>query len=361
MAAIDGMTWAVVGLALASVLVLLGRRQKSDAELLFAVFCGSLAMVLLRPTLGDAPVAITALVTLGACATCNVYWLVARALFRGDGAVARRHVAAAAGVAVLIVLYRAGEAAGIGRGLAVLGDLLTLASSTVLVLAFAEALRGWAVLPVPERRLRAAYLLVYGGCVVGGTASGAMAASEPAWAPVHRGIVLGCSAAILGFTHVALLLRRRQRGAVVPATPMASSSPDAVATRPRASVEDLALAAAIRRVLEQQALYREPELKVADLAAAVGSVEHKVSRAITQGLGERNFNQLVNRYRIEYACRQLASHEGKTVLEISLDSGFGSLGPFNRAFNAATGLTPTAWRAARRHAPAAALTADPSR
>lgn len=355
MGAIDGMTWVVVGMALASVLALLGRRSKSDAELLFAVFCGSLAMVLLRPTLGDAPAAVTALVTLGACATCNVYWLVARALFRGDGGVGRRHLAAAAGIAMLIVLYRGTEVAGIERGVAVLGDLLTLASSTVLVLAFVEALRGWAGLARPERRLRAVFMTVYGGCVVGGTVSGAVAASEPAWAPGHRAVVLGCSAAILVFTHVALVLRRRQRG--VPAPAMPGPSPSEAAARNPAGAEAQALAAAIRRVLEQQALYREPELKVADLAAAVGSVEHKVSRAITQGLGERNFNQLVNRYRIEHACRLLASAEGRTVLEISLDSGFGSLGPFNRAFKTATGKTPTAWRAARRLAPDAPLAA----
>ncbi|MGL6291608.1 MAG: hypothetical protein ACRC2H_13020, partial [Silanimonas sp.] len=105
MTAVEGMTWGVVGLAFASVLALLGRRRKTDAELLFAVFCGSMAMAMLRPGLGDVPAAVTVLVTLGACATCNVYWLVARALFRGDGGVGRVHLAAAGGIAALIVLY----------------------------------------------------------------------------------------------------------------------------------------------------------------------------------------------------------------------------------------------------------------
>jgi AraC-like DNA-binding protein len=32
------------------------------------------------------------------------------------------------------------------------------------------------------------------------------------------------------------------------------------------------------------------------------------------------------------------------VLTIALDVGFGSIGPFNRAFKAGTGLTPTEFR-----------------
>ncbi|MGL6291316.1 MAG: helix-turn-helix domain-containing protein, partial [Silanimonas sp.] len=344
------------------VLALLGRRRKTDAELLFAVFCCSMAMAMLRPGLGDVPVAVTVLVTLGACATCNVYWLVARALFRGDGGVGRVHLAAAGGITALIVLYRAAEAAGAGAGMSVLGDLLTLASSTVLVLAFLEALRGWATLPRDERRLRVACMLVYGGCLVGGTAVGAVASANPEWATVHRVVVLGCSTAILVFSHVALRLRRRQPWPAVVAVATEASSGGRMASEEdlalaathavpevrMASEEDLALAATLRDALERRALYREPELKVADLAAAVGSAEHKVSRAITLALRERNFNQWVNRYRIEHACRLLRAHPSRSVLEISFESGFASLGPFNRAFKAAMGCTPSAWRAEQR-------------
>ena len=33
------------------------------------------------------------------------------------------------------------------------------------------------------------------------------------------------------------------------------------------------------------------------------------------------------------------------ILTIALDAGFGSLGPFNRAFKDAEGMTPSAYRA----------------
>jgi AraC-like DNA-binding protein len=344
MTSIELMTASVVGLALASVLAAAVRGVRSDAELLFALFCGSVAMAMLRPALDGAPALLVALVTLGACATCNVYWLVARALFRGSGGVGRRHVAAAAGIALLIALYRAAEASGGGPRAAVLGDLLALASSTVLVLAFAEALRGWSsALPRAEKRLRIGFMAVYGSCVLLGTTSSAMSTSAPGWADGHRMLVLCCATAVVVGTHLALAWRRRH--------PVAQpSSPLPPAKAPSASTEERDLGDAILRVLATRELYREPELKVADLAAAVGSAEHKVSRAITQALGERNFNQLVNRHRIAHACRLLAANDGRSVLDVSLDSGFGSLGPFNRAFKAATGCTPTAWRAARQNA-----------
>ena len=35
------------------------------------------------------------------------------------------------------------------------------------------------------------------------------------------------------------------------------------------------------------------------------------------------------------------------MLTIALDLGYGSLGPFNRAFKEISGMTPTAWREAK--------------
>ncbi|RTM02125.1 MAG: AraC family transcriptional regulator, partial [Bradyrhizobiaceae bacterium] len=38
------------------------------------------------------------------------------------------------------------------------------------------------------------------------------------------------------------------------------------------------------------------------------------------------------------------------VITIAMDAGFQSLGPFNRAFKAVTGVTPTEYRRMRRSA-----------
>ena len=111
--------------------------------------------------------------------------------------------------------------------------------------------------------------------------------------------------------------------------------------------EEARLAEALRHQLDTLQVYCEPELKVADLAIRLGTAEHRLSRLISQGLGEKNFNQMINRHRIAHACGLLAE-AGATasILEISGRCGFASLGPFNRSFKAAMGCTPTAYRAA---------------
>jgi AraC-like DNA-binding protein len=158
----------------------------------------------------------------------------------------------------------------------------------------------------------------------------------------RRIVVAACASAILLFTHVALWQRRRMSvGAAVRPDPL--------------SDDELRLAAALRQLVEGQGAYREPELKVADLARRLQVPEQRVSRAVGQGLGERNFNQWVNRCRVQEACRLLLAHPSRSVLEISGDCGFASLGPFNRAFKAATGTTPSAWRTAQRTAQSSAI------
>ena len=54
----------------------------------------------------------------------------------------------------------------------------------------------------------------------------------------------------------------------------------------------------------------------------------------------------MNGHRIEAAKRRLAdpAEARTTVAAIAFELGYGSLGPFNRAFRAATGATPTEWR-----------------
>lgn len=94
--------------------------------------------------------------------------------------------------------------------------------------------------------------------------------------------------------------------------------------------------------------WRQEGLTIGAVARALGEPEHRVRRLINQRLGHRNFADFVNGYRIEAAKRRLADpvEARTTVATIAFDLGYGSLGPFNRAFRAATGETPTGWRRA---------------
>ena len=170
-----------------------------------------------------------------------------------------------------------------------LDGLLTLASSTLLVLTFLEALRGdWKSLPRIERRLRLAFMSLFATCVLSTMLTGAMQPAMP-WLAQVRGVLIPmCAAAMILFTHGMLWHRRRHP---VLQAEMTAPVPDETCLL---GEEEERLANVLQYQLVQLQVYREPELKVADLAQRLGVAEHKLSRLITRGLGEKNFNQMLN-------------------------------------------------------------------
>lgn len=92
--------------------------------------------------------------------------------------------------------------------------------------------------------------------------------------------------------------------------------------------------------------WRREGLTIGAVARELDAPEHRLRRLINQRLGHRNFADFVNSYRIQAAKTRLGDpREARTtVAAIAFDLGYGSLGPFNRAFRAATGSTPTEWR-----------------
>src|SRR4029077_20284515 len=93
-------------------------------------------------------------------------------------------------------------------------------------------------------------------------------------------------------------------------------------------------------------VWRREGLTIGQLAREVGITEHRLRHLVNVRLGHRNFAQYLNAHRIEVAKQHLADPASatRTVAEIAFDLGFGSLGPFNRAFGEMTGATPTVWR-----------------
>ena len=106
--------------------------------------------------------------------------------------------------------------------------------------------------------------------------------------------------------------------------------------------------ALVRRIqAEMQAgVWQVEGLTVGALAQRVKAPEHQVRRAINQELGHRNFASFINAARIEAAKARLSAPEAveQSIQEIAYDVGFASLGPFNRAFREATGLSPSDYR-----------------
>ncbi len=92
--------------------------------------------------------------------------------------------------------------------------------------------------------------------------------------------------------------------------------------------------------------WRTEGLTIGALSGQLSVPEHRLRGVINRELGFRNFSTYVNEYRIAAAKAALRdpSRQGVTVLEIAYETGFASLGPFNRAFRAETGQNPTAYR-----------------
>ena len=114
-----------------------------------------------------------------------------------------------------------------------------------------------------------------------------------------------------------------------------------------ASPEEAPIIDALERVMSEDRAYTNHDLRIADLAARLKVPEYQLRRTINRNLGYRNFNQFINRYRVEEAARRLIEEPRLPVLTIALDVGFRSISSFNTAFRAHYDKTPTEYRKSR--------------
>lgn len=131
-----------------------------------------------------------------------------------------------------------------------------------------------------------------------------------------------------------------------PLEPQPAPSLETPASPASADFLEEKIAAKLDQLMAEEHAYRAEGLTVASLAAQLGVPEYRLRRLINQRLGYRNFNAYINRLRLDEAKRALAdpAQLELPILTIALSAGFQSIGPFNRAFKADTGLTPTEFR-----------------
>lgn len=337
-------------------------RPGRPLNVVWALFCGSLAMLMTRSLVGPDAGTWYVLLGVGACFTCNGFWLVARALFREGRPFTAVQIGLVGLVAVLIMLSQRGFHTPLALAV---DELLGLLSSTTLVLAFWEGLRGWSSHRGIERAMRVVFLATYGGCVgmalllpiMLGQTSDAAALCAAAAATTIIFVTQGLVAWRVRHPLEDCLHVHADVDASAPCETNGTSQPAGV----RASCadtagdavirhEDIELARKIERHMRSQQPYLQPELKLSQLAQALDVSEYRISRAIHDVLGHRNVNRYVNAFRLEHARALLANSacDDWSTLVIGLESGFGSLGAFHRAFKTETGSPPGEFRAARQ-------------
>ncbi len=128
-------------------------------------------------------------------------------------------------------------------------------------------------------------------------------------------------------------LNLRQEAAVVQETPEEEATP-------AAAIDELG--DRIGRLFSEKQIYLNPNLKISDVAAAVGSNRTYVS-AYFNRQAERTFYDYVNGHRVDHACRLLAESD-ESVMSVALKSGYNSPQSFIRVFTKVKGMSPRAYR-----------------
>ena len=276
---------------------------------------------------------------LASLGTPGVFWLFARASF--DDAFERSWVDAVAWLGLVAVGFLC------ARGLVPqICPLYTALELTFVGLAMYQAVAGRSGDLVEERRrFRVVLTLVsavYIALIVMLETTMRVSVAAPPLSTINAAGLLAVTAAAL----VQRLALQPRVGLVAPEPAAPRGVVPSPPTPPTADDQERALLERLRRLMEVDKVYREEGLGIAALAGKLGVPEYRLRRLINQRLGHRNFSAFVNGYRLVDAMTALTDRAQIEVpiVTIALDAGFQSLGPFNRAFKAHTGMTPTDYR-----------------
>jgi AraC-like DNA-binding protein len=337
-------TLAMIALLLLAGLLLASRRR-DHTPAIGALFAASVATFVVTSAsgatawLGGSLYPLTALCV----AKAALFWLFARGLFADELRVQPRHalviaVTVAYGMWQQLVFdgeSRLGLATGWERAAAAGFEAWVL---VLVLLALAEAYRGLAGdLVERRRRLRVVFVVgvaAYLFSAVLVQAYNLILGSQTPSLLVTANLILIAVTALAACWNLVQL----RTASWLDAGPAAS--PDELTAPERCVLT------ALCGKLEEHHVYREEGLTIGKLAGRLGTREHVLRRVINRGLGYRNFNDFLHAYRIREACERLRRAEDARlpVLSIALGVGYGSIGPFNRAFKARIGMTPTLFR-----------------
>lgn len=160
----------------------------------------------------------------------------------------------------------------------------------------------------------------------------------PWWGWALIGLAIAALASLL-----IMLYRRRKNTPVIEIETPAEEPCEEVQEAPVAGTDDAVLMQRICQVMEEQQLFMNPNLKITDIAAALGSNRSAISACINSQR-DCSFPQFVNGYRVAYAQELLRNQPDIKIAEVCVKSGFSSEASFYRIFKAVTGTTPTAWK-----------------
>ncbi|MBS1504047.1 MAG: ABC transporter permease, partial [Bacteroidetes bacterium] len=101
----------------------------------------------------------------------------------------------------------------------------------------------------------------------------------------------------------------------------------------------------LKKAMEANRYYQDPELSLASLAEKLGLTTHELSRLINTVL-KKSFNDFINEYRVRDVAAKMQdpAYSHITLLGIAYESGFNSKATFNRTFKQLTGKSPVEYK-----------------
>jgi AraC-like DNA-binding protein len=117
-------------------------------------------------------------------------------------------------------------------------------------------------------------------------------------------------------------------------------------SRPKSLVDNLDVDRLIIRLKEcmtEQKMFMNEDLTLKDLAGEISISVHQLSQILNEHLAT-NFNNFVNRYRINESKMILLDEPDRSVISIAYAVGFNTKSSFYYAFSRFTGMTPQDYR-----------------
>jgi AraC-like DNA-binding protein len=99
----------------------------------------------------------------------------------------------------------------------------------------------------------------------------------------------------------------------------------------------------LEQLMGDKQIFRNPNLKLQDLALELHLSPHQLSQFLNDNLG-KNFTQFINEYRINEACKLLKTDTLLSIEGIGDEVGFNSKSTFFSTFKKVKGLTPAKYR-----------------
>jgi len=119
----------------------------------------------------------------------------------------------------------------------------------------------------------------------------------------------------------------------------------AAPVKPLVPVELRAKGAWLKRAMEANLYYQDPETSLSSLAEKLNMPPHELSRVINT-IFKKGFNDFINEYRVRDVVSKMQdpAYDNMTLLGIAFEAGFNSKATFIRAFKQLTGKNPAEYK-----------------